>query len=126
MTKRENPGKSVTELLFLSLNKYNSSIHSTTKHTPYEIILPSSKTSEIIEKVFKNLIEKQKKDLKFHNRSKKDVPIDENQDIYENARQRIKHKQRFKKNKVRHVNKSTVTLEDGRRIYKNDIKIRKI
>lgn len=126
MTKHENPEKSITDLLFLSLHKYNSSIHSSTKHTPYEIILPSPRTPEIIEQVFKNLTEKQKKDLKFHNRSKRDVPIDENQEIYENARYRVKHKQRFKKNKVKQVHKSTVTMDDGRRIHKNDVKIRKI
>lgn len=68
MTKAENPGKPVNEMLLLSLNKYNSSIHSTTKHTPLEIILPSPRTPEIIEKVFKNITEKQKKDLKYHNK----------------------------------------------------------
>ena len=126
VTKYENPQKSVTDLIFLSLNKYNSTIHSSTKHTPNEVILPSPRTPDIIEKVFKNITEKQKQDLAYHNKSKKHTEIECNQEVYENARQRIKHKQRFKKNKVKQVNKSTVTMEDGRRVHKNDIKIRKI
>lgn len=126
ITKHEHPEKSATDLLFLSLNKYNSTIHSTTKYTPNEIILPSPRTPEIIEKVFKNITEKQKKDLEFHNKSKTHVAIDCNQEVYENARQRMKHKQRFKKNKVKEVNKSTVVMDDGRRVHKDDLKIRKI
>ena len=55
ITKAENPNKPVVELLHMSLHKYNSSIHSATKFTLYEIILPSSRTPDIIEKLFENL-----------------------------------------------------------------------
>ena len=126
ITKTEHPDKPVSELLQISVHKYNSTIHSATKHTPYEIILPSCKTPEIIEKVYKNLLQKLKKDLQQHNKTRKFQAIDDNQEAYETTRQRLKHKQRFKKIKIATVNRSTITTDNGRRVHKDDIKIRKI
>ena len=126
ITKAEQPEKSPTDITLLALHKYNSSIHSATKFTPYEVILPSPRSSEITEKVYQNLIKKQKKDLAFHNKKLKHTNIEVNDPAFENARQRLKHKKRYKKIKITNINKSTVTTDDGRRIHKNHIKIRKI
>lgn len=126
ITKAENPAMSVPNLLQLSLHKYNSTIHSTTKYKPLEIILPSSRTPEIIERAYKNLNQKQKKDLRNHNKTRKSTQINENDNAYETTRQRLKHKKRFKRIKIATVNKSTVRTDDGRKVHKDDIKIRKI
>lgn len=126
ITKAENPTMTLHDLLILSVNKYNNTIHSATKHTPQEIILPSARSPEIIESVYKNLIEKQKIDLKFHNKHRKGKPFKENQEVYEKTRQRVKHKPRYKKVTIDRVNRSTVLTKDGRRIHKDDLKIRQI
>lgn len=126
ITKNENPNLPVLDLIQLSIQKYNSSIHSSTKFTPLEIILPSARTPEIIEKVYRNLQQTQKNALGHHNKKKKHTPIEENSDAYETTRQRLKHKNRFRKVKISKVNKSTITTNDGRRVHKDDIKIRKI
>lgn len=126
ITKTENPNLPVLDLIQLSIQKYNSSIHSVTKFTPLEVILPSSKTPEIVEKVYKHLQKAQENALRYHNKNKKYIPIEENLDAYETTRQRLKHKKRFKKIKISKVNKSTVKTDDGRRIHKDDLKIRKI
>lgn len=126
ITKTEHSNLSVSDSIQLSLQKYNSSIHSSTKFTPLEIILPSSKTPEIVEKVYRNLQIAQENALRYHNKNKKHTPIEENIDAYETTRQRLKHKKRYKKVKISKVNKSTITTNDGRRVHKDDIKIRKI
>ena len=126
ITKTENPTKPLIELMHMVLHKYNSSIHTATKFTPYEIILPSPQTPEIIEKVFENLKRKQKQDLDHHNKSKKIRNPKENSEAFEKTRQRLKHKARYKKVKIAKVNNSTITTDDGRKIHKNDIKIREI
>lgn len=126
ITKTENPNIPVEDLVQLSLQKYNSSIHSSTKFTPLEIILPSPRTPEIIEKTYENLKRTQEKALKHHNKYKKSTPIQRNSEAYEKTRERLKHKNRYKKIKIANVHKSTVTTPDGRRIHKDDIKIRKI
>lgn len=81
--KTENPEKSVIDLVDISIHKYNSTIHSCTKFTPYEIILPSNRSQTIVETVFENLTTKQKKDLTLHNKNKKNVAIDNNIDAFE-------------------------------------------
>lgn len=124
ITKLENPDKPLNELVNLALHKYNSSIHSATKFTPYEIILPSPRTPTITERVFANLKTKQRNDLKYHNKNKKHTNISENDMTYEKTRQRLKHKPRYKEIKIDKVNDSTITTQDGRRVHKNDIKIR--
>lgn len=126
ITKTEQPNIPVPDAIQLSLQKYNSSIHSSTKFTPIEVILPSSRTPEIIEKVYQNLQQTQKNALEHHNKNRKHIHIDENQDAYETTRQRLKHKKRYKKIKITNVNKSTITTDDGRKVHKDDIKIRKI
>lgn len=126
ITKAENPNTNLHDLLILSLTKYNNTIHSSTKHTPLEVILPSARSPSIINDVHRNLIQKQKKDLEYHNKNRKAVDPETNQEVYEKTRQRIKHKPRFKKIKIDKVNKSTVTTQEGRRIHKDDIKIRQL
>ena len=126
ITKIENPSMSVPNLLELSVHKYNHSIHSSTKYTPTEIILPSPRSSQITEEVYKNLKQKQKKDLSFHNKTKHNVKLNENQEVYEKTRARLKHKPRYKKVKILEVNKSTVRIERDRKVHKNDLKVRKI
>lgn len=126
ITKAENPTKPLLDLVFLSLDKYNSTIHSATKFTPYEIILPSPKSPEILEKVHQNLKTKQRKDLEYHNRNKKQKLLEENKEAFENIKPRLKHKKRYKKVKIAVVNQSTITTDDGRKIHKNNLKIREI
>lgn len=126
ITKSENPTMPVQDLLQLSLHKYNLTVHSATKFKPLEIILPSSRTSEIIEKAYENLKRKQKKDLRYHNKTRKFTHINETDNAYEKTRQRLKHKKRFKKIKIGTVNRSTIQTDDGRKVHKDDIKIRKI
>lgn len=126
ISKNENPGMSVIDLMNMSIHKYNSTIHSCTKHTPYEIIIPSARSQTITETVAKNLKTKQNQDLTYHNKNKTDVAIDQNIEAYEKTRRRTKHVNRYKKIKITDVNKSTITTDDGRRVHKNDVKIRKI
>lgn len=126
ITERENPDKTLHEIIPIILHKYNSTIHSCTKHTPFEVINPSDRSPEILKKVHDNLVKKQKSDLAFHNKKRKEVPIDDNQSVYENARNRTKNKPRFKKSKIDKVHRSTITTDDGRKVHKDDIKIRKI
>lgn len=126
ITRTEHPNLSVLDALQLSLQKYNTSIHSSTKFTPTEVILPSFRTPEIIETVFKNLQKSQEKSIEYHNKNKKNIIIQENQDAYKTTRQRLKHKKRFKKIKISKVNKSTVTTDDGRKLHKDNLKLRKI
>ena len=97
LSKSEHPTMSVPDLVQLCVNKYNNTIHSCTKYTPIEIILPSTRSPEIIEKVFANLKLKQNKDIAFYNKDKLAKHLEENQEVYENTRQRLKHKARFKK-----------------------------
>lgn len=124
ITKAENPNIKPPKLVEMSVIKYNSTIHSTTKYTPYEIIIPSSKSSHIIQSVHTNLLKKQKYDLEYHNRKLKPRPINENQDAFEKTRRRVKTVPRYKKIKIKEVNKSTIITSDKRRVHKNDIKIR--
>lgn len=126
ITKTENPDKNLQDLLILSLNKYNNTIHSSTKHTPMETVLPSAKSPLIIDSVYQNLISKQKKDLDFHNKNRKAIEPELNQEVYEKTRQRVKHKPRYKKIRIDKINKSTVLTKEGRRIHKDDLKIRKL
>lgn len=125
LTKAENPGKSPEQLMQISVVKYNHTIHSCTKFTPYEIIIPSSRSSDIIEKVFQNISTKQEKDLNYHNRKLKHKNINEGIVAYEKTRRRVKTTPRYKKIKIEKVNRSTVQTSDNRRVHKNDIKIRK-
>lgn len=124
ISKTENPIMSVIDLVNISIHKYNSTIHSSTKHTPYEIIIPSTRSQIITETVYKNLKIRQKKDLTYHNKNKKNILIDDNIDAFEKTRRRLKHVPRYKKIKITGVNKSTITTDNGRRVHKNDIKIR--
>ena len=126
ITKTENPNFPVIDLLNMALHKYNQTIHSVTKFTPQQIILPSARSPEIIEKTFARLKSKQARDLAFFNKNKKPCELEPNSDAFETTRQRLKHKKRFKKIKIAQINKSTITTEDNRKIHKNDIKIRKI
>ena len=124
ITKAENPSKSMTELIEMSTIKYNSTIHSSTKFTPLEIVIPSSQSSTIIDTVYKNLQNKQTRDLENHNKRLKHRNINANTDAYEKTRRRTKNTPRYKKIRIKTVNKSTVTTDDDRRVHKNDIKIR--
>lgn len=126
ITKKENLLKSPEQVMEISVVKYNHTIHSSTKYTPYEVVIPSSQSSHIIETVYKNLLTKQTKDLQYHNRKTKHKVIEDGIDAYEKTRRRVKTTPRYKKIKIEKVNKSTVKTVDGRRIHKNDIKIRKI
>lgn len=69
---------------------------------------------------------KQRNDLTFHNKNRKLVDLEVNQEVYEKTRQRVKHKPRYKKTQIHQINKSTVQTKDGRRIHKDDIKIRQV
>ena len=110
----------------ISIIKYNNTIHSTTRHTPYEVVIPSSQISTICETVYRNLLATQTKDLKRHNQKTKHTEIEAGLDAYEKTRRRVKTTPRYKKIKITKVNKSTIKTDDGRRVHKNDIKIRKI
>lgn len=124
LTKAENPQKSPTEIVNMSVIKYNSTIHSCTKYTPYEIIIPSSRSSDIIESVYKNLQRKQYKDLEYHNKRLTHRHINENIDAYEKTRRRLKTVPRYKKIRINEVKNSTIVTSDNRRVHKNDLKIR--
>uniref|UniRef100_A0AB38Z1K8 RNA-directed DNA polymerase n=1 Tax=Biju errantivirus TaxID=3078397 RepID=A0AB38Z1K8_9VIRU len=124
ITRSENQFNSVKENIALSVQKYNATIHSSTGYTPLEIITPSQNTVSILDKAHKNLIKKQKKDLNFHNKNRKTQELIEGQEIFENTRQRLKHKPRFKKKVIQNVRTSTVMLKDGRKVHKNDLKVR--
>lgn len=126
ISKAENPGKPPEQLMEMSVIKYNNTIHSATKYTPFEIVIPSSNSSHIIETVHKNLLSTQTKDLERHNRKTKHVTIETGIDAYEKTRRRIKTTPRYKKIRIAKVNKSTIRTDDGRRVHKNDLKIRKI
>lgn len=47
ITKAENPTMTLRDLLILSVNKYNNTIHGATKHTPQEIIFPKPRDHRI-------------------------------------------------------------------------------
>lgn len=126
ISKAENPGKTPQEIMDISIIKYNNTIHSTTRHTPYEVVIPSSQSSTICETVYSNLLATQTKDLKRHNQKTKHTEIEAGIDAYEKTRRRVKTTPRYKKIKIAKVNKSTIKTDDGRRVHKNDIKIRKI
>ena len=79
----ENPTLSPPDFIQILVQKYNNTIHSSTKYTPQDIILPSIDSSKIIEKVYQNLIQKQSQDSKYHNKSRKLIQIVENKPIYE-------------------------------------------
>lgn len=59
----------------------------------------------------------------FHNKNRKSIEIDTNNDVYEKTRARLKHKPRYKKKRIVNINKSTVILEGNRKVHKNDLKI---
>lgn len=124
ITKAENPHNKPKQLIEMSVIKYNSTIHSCTKFTPYEIIIPSSKSSHIIESVYNNLKKKQTKDLNYHNSklSPRHIPSDKN--VFEKTRRRVKTVPRYKKIRIKNINKSTIITTDNRRVHKNDLKIR--
>lgn len=124
ITKAENPNKNPEQLVEISVIKYNSSIHSCTKYTPYEIIIPSSQTSSIIETVYQNLQKKQNRDLEYHNKKLAPRHINENQAAFEKTRRRTKTVPRYKNIKIKNVHNSTITTTDNRRVHKNDLKIR--
>nr|QHA33695.1 polyprotein [Chibugado virus] len=124
ITKAEYPEKSPEEIVNMSVIKYNSTIHSCTKFTPYEIIIPSSRSSEVIESVYSNLQKKQHKDLEYHNKNLAHRHIEENKDVYEKTRRRLKTVPRYKKITVKEVKNSTIITSDNRQVHKNDIKIR--
>lgn len=124
ITKSENPNKKPEELVEMSVIKYNSSVHSCTKYTPFEIIIPSSQSSSIIETVYQNLQKKQNRDLNYHNKKLTPRHINEHKYAFEKTRRRVKTVPRYKKIKIQKVNRSTVTTSDNRRVHKNDLKIR--
>ena len=99
----------------MALQKYNQTIHSVTKFTPQQIILPSARSPEIIEKTFARLKSKQARDLAFFNKNKKPCELEPNSDAFETTRQRLKHKKRFKKLKL---HKSTRALLPQKTIEK--------
>lgn len=124
ITKAENPNKKPEQLADMSVIKYSSSIHSCTKHTPLEVIIPSSQSSSIIDTVYINLQKKQDRDLENHNRKLTPRSIDHNKEVFEKTRRRLKTVPRYKKIKIQKVHKSTITPSDNRHIHKNDLKIR--
>lgn len=124
ITKAENPNKKPEQLVEMSVIKYNSSVHSCTKYTPFEVIIPSSRSSTIIEAVYKNLQKKQTQDLKNHNKSLSPRHVDQNKIAFEKTRRRMKTVPRYKKINIQKVHNSTVTTTDNRRVHKNDLKIR--
>ena len=97
VTKAENPSKKPEQLVEMSVIKYNSSIHSCTQYTPFEVIIPSPQSSNIIKAVYQNLQKKQNRDLKYHNRKLSSRHINPNQEAFEKTRKRVKTVPRFKK-----------------------------
>lgn len=121
--KTENPLMVPIDLIQLALFKYNNSVHSCTKFTPLEIITPSRNSSSIIEKVAENLKHKQGIDLNHYNKNKKEIEIPDSAQAFMKTKRRLKQVNPYKKIKIKKINRSTVTTENGKRIHKNDLKV---
>lgn len=130
-TKAENTHNSFEELLNRSICKYNHSIHSTTKKKPIEIFFGRSVYSDpsLLEKDrldnIKKIVNKQEKDLTFHNKKRTEVKAYSSNDIiYVKINKRIGNKltPRYKKEIVLEDNGNTVTTKSGRSVHKSHIK----
>uniref|UniRef100_A0AB38Z2N6 RNA-directed DNA polymerase n=1 Tax=Panta errantivirus TaxID=3078412 RepID=A0AB38Z2N6_9VIRU len=125
ISKTEHPHINSLDLVTMSVHKYNHSVHSGTLYTPMEIITPSDDTPVILSKVRINISKKQHKDITYHNKSREDRAISKDSDAYMKTKRRLKHVKPYKKINIEKVNRTTVTTTDGKRIHKNDLKIKK-
>lgn len=119
------------ELIDLATFKYNHSIHSTIKQKPVETFFgrtvssdPQQIVNERIETT-KRLQEKQKKDLDFHNKNRKDLKNYQIGDtIYVRINKRIGNKlsPKFRKEIVAENQNSTIVTMSGKVIHKSLIR----
>lgn len=127
------PKYSVKELFKISVSLYNDTIHSATNFKPNEIIYGQGNFSnveeilqdkdKVFDEVILNLKEKQRKDLKFHNKNAVNVDFEEGKNAFESRNKRkSKIQNRFEEIKIKENNKYTVTDDNGRKIHKSNLK----
>lgn len=128
ITKREHLSMAANDIIQLAVNKYNDSIHSATQYSPNEILfnsppLKNIPKNELYKIIIANLEKAQNNMLKYHNANKKPLPkLNKNQELYENTKRRTKVAQKYKKVKVKIINKNTFIDTNKRKVHLNNIK----
>lgn len=136
--KSKHPKLVTKSLLKICVSLYNNTIHSATKFTPNEIIFSSNveknlpinieeimeKKDKLYDQVIINLINKQKSDTKLHNKNTENNPNFQKDEIIYVDRKGIKNKtkNKFEPMTVKENNNKTVTVNDGRKIHKANIR----
>lgn len=130
-SKCEQPDYSFEELLEISVNKYNHTIHSSTNKKPVDLFFgrPTTFGPEDYEKTrlnnYEKLLKKQENDLAYHNQGRNEPKeYKEGQKIFvkQNRRLGTKLSKRFKEEVVKENMHSTVLTESGKKVHKSHIR----
>lgn len=122
-------------LMSIVVEKYNNTIHSTTKKTPKEILLGKSHNNvtpeqleeirnRMYDEIIVNLKERQYKQLETHNRNRQPpIPLDVGQKVYVKDKLiKPKHHPRFKKHHSQIDNIVTFRNENNSKLHKSNVK----
>lgn len=133
--KRLTPQYCCTNLMSIVVEKYNNTIHSTTKKTPKEVLLGKShiptnpeQLEEIRNKTYDeilvNLKARQLKQLETHNKNRQPPPpLEVGQEVYVKDKLiKPKHQPRFKKHHAQADNTVTFRNENNSKLHKSNMK----
>jgi transposase InsO family protein len=141
------PRTSTYELVINAIIAYNSSIHSMTNKTPFEIVsghldsqdpLDINKNKEYIqqyvsehkkltESLYKSIhdfsTERHEKQISYHNKDREPLPsLSPGQIVFEKADTRQKTEPRYKVQVIKEVDPLAIDLERGRRIARHNVR----